>query len=226
VFCFGVTYAEHRIAAAMGRYPLQVDLVRGFRYLLLFIPLFCLWPLARLGGQRFGTMALVGGALVAALWVALYGTPYRMAWDGLRCLALGPTAACATPQQQARRDLIVAAGDLTPAGGLLYADRSDDGLAVRHAARRPVTWLWKDGAILLYGNQTPLPRWQRVVHATEAINRVPDAATRIELHLTLARQLGADYALLRQPAAALPAGVSALFSNQAGILLKVEPAAP
>ena len=147
VFSFGVTYAEHRLAAALGRFPLQLDLVREFRYLLLFVPLFCLWPLARLGGRKpeLGVATIAAGLLLAVVWSTAYKAPLQQAWAGAKCFAQGFDD-CASADMRARRDLIAAVRARTPLGSLIYTAADDVGLAVRYAAGRPITYIWKDGA--------------------------------------------------------------------------------
>ncbi len=129
VFSFGLTYAEHRIAEALGRFPLQIDLVRTFRYLLLFIPLFGLWPLARMARRKpeLRVGAVAAALVLVAVWNAAYRTPWQVAWSGAACL-LGPAASCASPELQARRDLLQAVGALTPPGSLIYAASDELGL--------------------------------------------------------------------------------------------------
>ena len=222
VFSFGATYAEHRLAAALGRFPLQLDLVRGFRYLMLFVPLFCLWPLAHLGQRktelRVGAMA--AGLLLAVVWSTAYKAPLQQAWAGATCLAR-QFDDCASPDMRARRDLIAAVRARTPPGGLIYTAADDIGLTMRYAAGRPVTYIWKDGGILLYADQQALPQWRASVASRAAINRLSDPSARTLAHLAWAREQGADYAILPADAAIGLAGAMAglLFENAAGVLI-------
>jgi hypothetical protein len=222
----GVALIDQTIAAALERFPLQVDVVRGLRYLPLFVPLYCFWALAGMAesGRIKREVAAALLASVGLLWLVGHRDPITYAMRGARCALLGGEA-CPSSLAAVDRDLLQAVGSQTAVGQLIYTNESRLGLAVRHSVRRPVTTLYRDGGQLFYGHTKDLPAWQAVMTQIAAADRQDDISERIAQHVALARRLGASHALLWLSGAVSnpQARNRALFANERGLLLAVPP---
>ena len=132
---------DQSVARMQGGLPLEVDLIRGLRYLVPLLLVLCVWALAAVvrSRERLGWVATL---VLGVGWLnqdtdALVG---RLQTWGYR-------------QRDGRQlvDALRAIRDLTPPGSLVLP-RSDT-LAVRYEALRAAAFSEKDMNVLIYVNQ-------------------------------------------------------------------------
>lgn len=203
---------EHAVARALKMLPVEIDLVRGIRYTVPLMLLFCVWPLAELGSRaatprvRLATAGL--GAGLAALWCLAHPPNLGWSYRALACLAHG-RAVCnfedgyltevnhALYLADANRVLSVIRERTRP-GARVLVGVSDPGrtgyaLAVRYAALRPMVFHEKDRNAFAYANPAALPGWHAVNDRLAAIRQETDRGARLRELAGLSRELGADY---------------------------------
>lgn len=203
VIAIGVPAFDQFIAKLRDSLPLQIDLVRNLRYLVPFLCAIWFWPLVLWTRQasnerhRARRIAVVAG--VVLLWTGIHA-PYKVvAWPA------------EYPLIQAA---VVAVRDHVPVRGRVLTI-GINGLPVRYCALRPVVFAEKDGACFLQVRPDRLPEWFRILNRYRQVNDLADDGQRLVAGAALARQLGAEYLLMRNYPLETPpeARLRILFSN-------------
>lgn len=199
--CVLIPQVEQVLATRRGAIPIQIDLVRGLRYLVPIALLLCLWPLAvlerrleRSPGSRVAprSIPLLGLAL-AALWIGAH--PVEPVRTALSCWSLGRFA-CAPPGWAVEAEAVEAVGRETPPGARILPSYLAPSLALRYRAQRPVVHCYKDLGVFLYANHARLVAWFQTYKKMMAALARETPSQRFRAHAYLARELGADYALV------------------------------
>jgi hypothetical protein len=161
IVSLGIPFLDHVICQARGVIPAEIDLLRGFRYLLpLFLmgyPLVAIifaslpYPLVKQVVQGLASMVLVVWIVmfspfdvIIASWLQGRGVPWIAAPASLRVL---------------RDQQVEAAVANLPPGSLLYSD--EERLGVRFSALQSLFFTNQDGTIICYANWSGVPEWLR-----------------------------------------------------------------
>jgi hypothetical protein len=192
---------DHGLARAFQSFPLEYDLVRGLRYLVPFMLLFSLWPLAEIGrrsssvsGTRVAAFVIASvGAMLVAVWS--YWHPPLSVSSLARCWSRGRLA-CG-PSYDTAFEALDAIRRLTPPQAAILP--TDLPLAIRYFSLRPVVHCYKDGGILAYADHEKLMQWNETKRAMSRALLVEDPDARMRRLADLARELGAAYLFVGTP---------------------------
>jgi len=232
-----IPLVEQAVARAAGAIPVEIDLVRGIRFVVLIMLLLFVWGLAELS-RRFRRPLWVRPVLVilSLVWVGYFAyQPPPGAWRNWsaprqrrRWPGIIPRLEKHMPQRSVRaahHQAVMAIRDTPVRSRILPIGVNP--LAVRYAALRPVVFAEKDGGVLVISNHQKLPRWYRRSKTyrtlTEPWNspwKQDKAAKMVEW----ARGLGADYLAVtraKSPDLAFPPGTEVIWSNQSYGLVRI-----
>lgn len=241
-----IPWAEQTISRAYGWIPVELDLVRGIRYTIPLMLLFCLWPIAEIAkklqrgnarkspGKIVATIALctIGGFLVA-LWTYRYQP--REILHTLSCFRHGEVV-CEWQDVKQRRPNVPAFVEAlnavrreTAPGSKILPTSYLYELQIRYYALRPVVYAWKDGGLLAYSNHAGLIKWYENYNEMEAINNKQDVKAKLEALLVVSRRLEAQYLLIdyadshfaSDPIIVNSLGASIVWSNASFELVRV-----
>ena len=194
--------AERTIEHYFKLLPLETELMRGLRYFVPFMLLFCIWPLSELSQRlksRAASVAMLAlGLAFAVFWVGTYQPDFDKMAQALTCLGQGKLV-CYTDAQVTQE--IQAIKTDVPPGAPIFAYTTGGpsfsySLEIRYAAERPLVYSFKDRGLLGYSNQAALLEWNAVNQSLEAIEKIPVQADRLEPLITFARGLKAQYLLV------------------------------
>jgi hypothetical protein len=212
--------------------PLQTELPRGMRYLILIMLIFCVYPLAELTHRLrsraavFAVFAL--GTLLGAGW--LYFQPAYSITALPRvadCLRQG-RAIC--PRQQDYASALAAIRAQTPANAKFVtfwrSARIEKGIEVRYLALRPLVYAYKDIGLLAISNSSGLARWTELETERHKIVNMDSLETRLGRIIKWGRDAGADY-LLTDYSYSLDdqgrLGISVIHQNGGYFIIKLHP---
>lgn len=224
--CIAVTWLERRIEQALGILPVQIELLRGLRYGLPFMQLFILWSLrvlstsfkSRPAGFYWQPLASV----IVGAWIILHpvSPPISTAID---CIKTGKLVC------QTSGDYGEAIGYLhqhTPPDSAVFCLRNANGSfsdvschEVRYLALRSLIYTFKDRGVLTYNNHAKLSTWYDTYQDLRTMDETADPAKQLEMGVSIARNLKADYILsdMSLPASAIKAqGLEKVFGAQPG----------
>jgi hypothetical protein len=196
-----IPWIEHAIEQAYRLTPIQIDLVRGVRYLVPFLLLLIIWPLSliyarlrRAQNARAGYRVLAAGLITIGVWAFLYPPFPVELGQGFACLLRGQLV-CA-PSETIGQTLD-AVDRLTPTGARFLATALP--MQLRYRSLRPVLYNRRDGDILGMANHVDLLTWEGRDLSMQGIAAKSDPKIRLEMLVDLGRQLGADYLLIDFP---------------------------
>jgi hypothetical protein len=193
-------WAMHTYERIAHLVPTETELVRGVRYFIPFLLLFCLWPVYQLSRAARSRKAAIGITALALVGVAAWGLsfppPVEPVSRAVTCLAQGKLVCVQASEYE---KMLQVASQEVPPGAPIYVTFSDDsllsyGMPVRYSALHPLVYAYKDRSQLVYSNHQTLSLWYETYQAVDEIERdVADPQTRFTRHLELARSLGARY---------------------------------
>jgi len=187
--------------------PIETELVRGIRYLVFFMLMFCLWPLAELSGRlksRYASgVALAVGILVMGLWMLEYNPNILRLRNTVDCLTHGRLV-CISLSNDA--SLLEAIQTRTPQDARFFASFANDttmtfALTIRSTALRSLVYTFKDRGMMVYSNNQALNSWFETYQEIEQ-NILINNGNYLEQfrnYLDLAKKLGADYLVIDFP---------------------------
>lgn len=205
------------VARANHSFPVQYDLVRGIRYLIPFLLLFSLWPLAEMDkhfhavGSRIGARSCMAvGALLVAAWCYWHPpiSPARL----VRCWLSGRIACGWVSEPVA--DALRAVRELVPPGSPILATELQ--LPIRYFSLRPSVWSYKDGGVLAYVDHDQLMEWNARKREISIAILTESTGLRLQRLAALARRTGARFLFLKAfPIEELPTpGYEVLWMNE------------
>jgi hypothetical protein len=212
----GLAWADQSYAAAHGRAPLQIDLIRGIRYLIPLVLLGALWPLAAIDARmaessaatlRWGgrCVVLAVGAALTVFWVQ---TSYRSVWvtDAADCWNRGKMA-CPGRSQEKLAGLSEAIRENTPEGALIITTMPSLVPMIRWHSQRSIAHDWRDLSVFLYSRRDQLAGWNQRSRQFRTLEHAKSNAARFAGVMDFGADLEADYALIHWPymAASFPA---------------------
>jgi hypothetical protein len=188
---------EAGIASAMGRTPMQMDLIRSVRFLVPLLLLVAFWGIAF---QRH-RLGLKASALVVAMALAWIGATqanprYRQNTDiiaGLQCW----TRLQSTCPVEGSTDLARVVKELSAPSqyqGTVFSP--EFGLQIRSYARRSLAFDWKDTGWLAYSNHKQLVENLDHMQRYKTIAAMPDGADKHAAWLGFGAAVGADIVVL------------------------------
>ncbi len=192
----GIAVADQAFAAASGRQPLQLDLIRNLRFV---------YPVLLVGLVLAGAELhrMLGGWRVVAVGLPVVAVAFTLYW--WRVLPNRLTDAIgigAIPEMYRTYDPeaseILAAMKALPAGrGVLPLTGEETGLAVRYAALQPVVYLEKDGNALFYSGSPRRVEWAERRRLVTALYASADRDLAARNLRQVIDRTGAKYVLLQ-----------------------------
>jgi hypothetical protein len=223
----GLTFIEQTICRLYDLKRLQMDSIRGIKYLVPLILVLSLWPLAEISRKMSSrslnrTLVMLAGAILVGGWA--WENPPMKFLDAARSWAAGSLMPPVSSTEKSGIEALNAVRRITPPGSKILPMVLP--LEVRYCALRPVAYAYKDGGIFADTNLTELLEWERVRKEMESISNIKDNRAKLERLLILTRELGADYVLTdfavdTAVAASLKADV--LWSNKSLALVQPLP---
>lgn len=200
IVAVGLTAADQALAEALGRQPVQIDLVRDVRFLLPVLAWFGFWGGFLVLRRRATRVVSWGMVALAAAWLAVNkpgAVPVRAT---LACLASGRVF-CPTPEwiedraalrllksRLAERTTVLAA--LEDARGRAFS------LAIRYFALLPVAFSFQDGGSSLgYSNLKAARAWRATAEALRAVLHRSDGPDKTAALLAVAERIKAEAAI-------------------------------
>ena len=187
---------DHAIARAYQLIPVQVDLIRGIRYTIPFMLLFCLWSLVELEKMlKTRKIFAVVGALLVAIWI--YQHPSSTVLEAMACWRQGQLVCIPTEYSETITDL-EAIKQLTPPGAkILPVGETVEkyALPIRYYALRPIVYSYKDGGALAYANHADFLSWYQRYQQVKAIKEEQNVDAKVKALIALSQQLGVQYCL-------------------------------
>ena len=226
----GIPLAEQFAARAFRHLPVQVDLIRGLRYLVPIVLLGCVGSLA-VASRRLAAhpqlrrgVGVVGFAFTVG-WLAAH--PPAPALGAMRCFAQG-SFSCEPRVWQIEGEAISAVQQFVPPGSTLLASYKSPSLKLRHHGLVALAHCRKDLGVFMFANHTELLRWMAIHQRLSRVTNAKTPALRLRGISEIARRLHADYLLgdaRCQAARATPgtrrAGLEVLWSNDHHSLMRV-----
>jgi len=212
--------------------PLETELMRGLRYFIPIMLLFCLWPLSELS-QRLKNRAAarsiaVLGLLLTGYWVLTYPPDFDKIGPALTCLGQGKLV-CVTDETVTQEIEVIKAN--VPQGAPIFAYTTGGpsfsySLEIRYAAERPLVYSFKDRGLLGYANHTALLDWQANNHNLQVIEENYSQTDRVESLIWFARGLHAQYLLVDFPVSQSTLenlSVSSIYRDSQSTLMFLKP---
>ena len=227
---------EHAIAAHWDHLPFEYEFIRSLRYVVPVGWLFIFivgWEIVR---RRFEmARPVLVTALLATLVLVhnLVTKPQRffgLVSTGAVCLVTG-TVPC--PRNDLERDVhkLLLAIKKLPEGSRFLPETDLLGLTIRHAARRPVVFTFKEGGWLMYAKEfDAMVNWYQrkkafdeLISYTEKKRKITDDQRWYSTFVRLAQEFGAQYIVMARDARKLSVVVpsSIVFASEKTSLLRV-----
>jgi hypothetical protein len=224
----GLTYAEEVVCTGYGLRRLQMDSIRGIKYLVPLMLLLCVWGLAEVsarGPSRSLTrmIATFCGALVVGTWVYMFPPVYF--FDTIRSWASGSFLPPVSQIESDTTEALKAISVKTEPGARILPLALP--LEIRYFALRPVSYAYKDGGIFADTNLQALLEWEAIRKLIADLGASQgDQATRIAKLLAISKATKSSYILtdfLLEPNS-VGANTVVIWSNSSYTLLKVSEA--
>ena len=216
-------WVMHTYERILRLIPTETELVRGIRYFLPFLLLFCLWPLyelSRLLRSRRGAMGVTLAAIgLVVVWGIRFPPPVNAVTQAVTCLTQGKLV-CIQPSDYEK--VLQAVSEKIPQGAPIYVTFGNDsplsyGIPIRYISLHPLVYAYKDRSLLVYSNEQALSQWRETYLAVDDIElNVHDPLIRFRRHLEIAQKLGAEYMITHFDFDLAGAGVenaSLVYSN-------------
>ena len=202
----GLTAVEQLYCMLTDSVPVEMNLIRGLRFLIPIMLLFIVWVLcswheqlkdrsaaiawgwAARNRRRLATWLLVAAVLaVIGAWGEELGRRTRYQRQGY-ILTMAPA-------QQELVDALDFLREETPPGSLVLGigEKRDRLLTIRYYGERPVPYAWKDGGVLGYADNGKMLAWHTNYLRWQAIEAMEDPVQREAEWAGFAKSLGADY---------------------------------
>jgi len=188
----GINWADHAIAERLGRIPLQIDLIRGLRYL---VPLILIVPIIGISSALLTSKRSISIVLQVFMVVSI-------------AIISVPRLSQIPEIIQSSTNITVKSGDGTSmfnyirenvpesaSIGIFYVSNSNDLLGIRHSGLRSIAWIRKDGNFLAYADTERLVEWHdhwNVLQGISALGDI-DEEERWQRFNQFAQEIGADY---------------------------------
>ena len=197
----GVTFVEQAVERAFRMVPLQIDLIRGLRYILPLLLLTCLWCLYYFSKsapkEARRAVCLVGAFFTFAYTLNSYfflRPPAEALWQVTqgRLLVLPQEWREVSDSLQVVKSKTPPHSRILPFGGVA----ARQALSLRYYALRPVVYTPRDKAALGYANHKAFLEWHWKYQTLRTVAKEPHRARQAAQFLHFCRSLNVDYCLL------------------------------
>lgn len=208
----GLTGLDQAVAAAIGRNPVQLDLVRNVRFVVPILLLLAVWLAATLLAGRSPGAARRGLAAILVLgftgyWWHFHPTPVSVTLARTFGLPVAPPMAYVPPERdEADSRILMRIRELPPHSRILPVAASRHrlteliGLATRYAAFQPVAFLEKDINLLSYSGSPVALEWSKTMVDFDALRDASPAQAQAIFNRILERTRP-DYLVVHETAA-------------------------
>lgn len=203
IAAIAIPMTEQLIARAFNLIPVQLDLVRGLRYVVPILLLLCLWSLVEIA-KKYGNQRIVAtlGALLVILW-AYQPTPDFLRVSSiiselLQCWRQGSLVCMNFADSQSLEALETISRLTPPSSGILPLGEiaQSYSLAIRYYALRPVVYSYKDAGVLGYANHAEFIEWYQKTQKMKEIEKEKNSQVQIQEVRKLSQELGSQYCLI------------------------------
>jgi hypothetical protein len=226
-----VPWGEQVIEHSLRMVPLQTEIMRGMRYLVLFVFIFAFLPFAeltrRLHSRVIKYMVLLIGSAATIGWL-LVNPPYPLS-------ALPVTIQCFAkekiicPYDLEYADVLKQIQVQTPLRSkfVVFLQNRWSGIEVRYLSLRPMAYAYKDKGQLAFTNIPALEQWLEFQKKEDMIFKdrfSPTLEQKFERIDRFARNAGADYVLTNFPFTSEDqnrVGLRIIYQNQEYSILKI-----
>ncbi len=196
----GLTVVEEAVCRVYDLPRVQMDSIRGIKYLLPLLLVLCFWSLAEFCRRSrnqgpIKVAAMLAGLLLVVIWA--YQNPPHIFWEAVASWGKGSLLPPVSKTEQATREALAAVRAKTPSKSKILALALP--LEIRYSALRPIVYAYKDGGIFADTNRSALLAWHTAGQQIQAIGQESDPLLKIKRAVELARELGADYVLTDFP---------------------------
>lgn len=227
-----IPFLEHLlITIKYEKLPLQVSLIRNFKYIFPLMLICCLWPFAVISKSSSSAkkrkIAIVLGFLLVFAWSS------RQMYKHIVFLVKNGYTMFNTYNNKSMEtiDALNALKRITPAGSRILTIAFPHEHAVRYYALRPLAHSAKDGGVFLYTSHTRLIEWYK---NTKDLNDMvenpqkPGDKERLNTYLDFCRRLKVEFLLIgndhfsNKSIKEFAPDADIAYSNDAYSLIKVE----
>ncbi len=220
----GLTFVEQTICRIYDLKRIQMDSIRGIKYIVPLILILCLWPLAEISRRMqpcslSRALVMLAGALLVTGWA--WGHPPKMFLDAARAWSKGSLTPPISRVETSGIEALNAVRRLTPPGSRILSTVL--ALEIRYCALRPLVYAYKDGGIFADTNLEALLKWEKVRKEMDSACAIKDKKTRLARLLVLTRELGADYLVFDssvKPALASSSRAEVVWSDESLALVR------
>lgn len=203
------------IARTYQLIPVQVDLIRGIRYIIPFLLLFCLWSLVELEKTlKTRKIFAVVGVLLVAIWI--YQHPSSTVLEAMACWRQGQLVCVPTEYSETIAGLEAIKQLTPPEAKILPVGETVEkyALPIRYYALRPIVYSYKDGGALAYANHADFLGWYHRYQQVKAVKEEQSPHAKVKALIALSKQLSVQYCLIES---SLNPDLSS-YSDQANII--------
>lgn len=168
-----VPYIEQNIERALRIIPLQTEVMRGMRYLIIFLFIFWFYPLAelthRLKNPIWIKAVFLVGTIMSVFWL-VKNPPYpiREVPNVVQCWSQG-TLICPTNTDYAAALEFIKNDTPEQARFVVFLTSRWSGIEVRYLGLRPMAYAYKDKGQLAFTNLSALENWFYFLNRENAI---------------------------------------------------------
>jgi hypothetical protein len=225
-----VPWVEISIERVFRMIPLQTELMRGMRYLVLFLFVFWFYPFAEFTRRAvhiwFTRGIFAVGTLLTLFWLIL--NPPQPFIDASSMFNCWQTRQFICPYNTDHADALTYIREDTPKGSkfVVFLNNRWSGIEVRYLGLRPMVYAYKDKGQLLFTNLESLKRWgyyQRLENDIFSPKKAPVLDDKLTRIVEFARDAGADYILTNfsfPPKEQLQLNVITIYHNSTYSILK------
>lgn len=242
IFSVGVLapVADHTLAAAFKRMPMEVDLIRSLRYMIPLLLLSVFYLLSELRGIVLKKMPNCSTFFISA-GIASLGLCLMFGWmlryqffqdrafaQTARCWSSGRLT-CPLPNEEnlARQvELLQVIRSRTPLGARILSMNENDltTLAIRYYSLRSLVFHFKDGAAFIYANHKALLAWWQQFQNLSKLKKNSQREPYLDALMEFARNNRTDYLVFPEghlSGAYYPPGLKNVFTNPGYSLYEV-----
>jgi hypothetical protein len=232
ITAIAIPMTEQVIARAYNLIPVQIDLVRGLRYVVPILLLLCLWSLVEIA-KKYGNTRIIAviGALLVILWAyqpkpdfvrtGLIFSELLQCWRQGNLVCMNVADSRSLEALEAISRLTPPTSRILPLGEIAQAYS----LAIRYYALRPVVYSYKDVGVLGYANHAEFIKWHQKNHKMKKIEKEKNSQIQLQEVKKLSQELGAQYCLVDNNLSLMTnsnlKGENLIYKNQALSLIKI-----
>ncbi len=184
-----IPLVERAVEGIFGIAPIEVDLVRGVRFVIPILLLFYVWALVEVEKKAPWVARL--GLIVIVFWFSYQNVHYYMASPRTTMRVLLGSQSVPRPNNELHQVIMALKWFTLPGSRILSSGVSPS--TIRYAARRPVVYSYKDGGTLAYSNHAKLVKWYERALQIRPLKALPWTHEKMRTLIELAREWEAEY---------------------------------